>query len=431
MNAHPSPPTPATPDANPFQPHTPDGPFAGRAAALERLHHSLTQAPAVAPMAVTGRHNIGKSALLRQFIDRDPSLVGVVITVDALPLERGEAAFLVALSQMLVDAIQARGFVPDALVRTPDRDDPRTWLVESCLPALYRAIWRRRRVALLLDDAHLLAAALATDALPADLPAYLRSLLGPQLGLGLALLGTDAEPTRPESLADLLPAENVLRLGHLTPDAVAALCGAWLPPRHLDADELARRVFALTGGDPLLLQIVGHHWWGTPDLKAATDAAYADANAHFRTRWSALAGDERRALTAVAALLYDDPLRPVDATRVQAWLVQTDTPLDLTAVQAAMRGLDYHELLSRSTAGARLNGDLLLRWLVEHAGGTAAVPVAVHVPAANPAEGERLRLLLLAALAIMLLLIGIIAAVSLGTGGAASDSVPTVTLAPR
>lgn len=420
---------------NPFQPRTPDGPFVGREAALARLHHSLTQARAVAPVIVTGRRGIGKSALLRQFVNRDPSLVGVLVDASTLPCDQGERAFLLALLDAVIAAVEAQGFTLDALVHDPPAGDVRVWLAEQGLPALYRAIWRRRRFALLLENAHYLLAGLAGGALPADLPAYLRGLTGPQFGLALALTDADSAPDHLALLADLAPADHVLRLGLLTADEVTMLCRAWLPARDMDAPTLATRCFSLTGGDPLLIHHLAYHWLHTPDLKQAAQAVYAENVAHFRALWQDLDPDERLVLAAIAALLYEDPLKRVDAPSIEAWLVRTDHPRDLTAVHAALRGLDYRQLVSGSAAGTQLNGELLLRWLVEHAGQPAvdALPGAARPLAPLPADSAfTLRGWLIVLLLAILLLVGIMAAARLGRGEPdPQPPVPTVTLVPR
>lgn len=433
MNATDDTPTSQQPD-NPFEPETPDGPFTGREAVLARIHRHLTDAPRTAPLAVTGRPKTGKTALLRRFMDTDENIIGIYVAVPSLPLY-DEPALLSRLSQMMVDAVQERGFVPDPHVRSPDRAEMRGWLREECLPALYRAIWRRRRIALLLDDADSLLDALAAGRLPDDFPAYLRGLLGAQFGVALAL--NDADTDRLGPLVALMPPENVVRLGSLSVAEVASLCARWLAPC---TETLALAVHASSGGEPLLVHRLGHALYerrrvtnvdtlSAEDAKAVSGAVYAASKPTLRRMWDDLDGDERRVLTAISQLRYADPLRRVDTPGIEAWLVQTDTPMDTTGINAALRGLEYRELVSGAASAVTVSGGLMQRWLVEHVDDTGTITARVPVPGITPEGGRRL---LIAAVAAAVLLVLLVMVVSLSGGGAESgdDSVPTVTLVP-
>ncbi len=419
---------------NPFNPATPDGPFAGREGVLVRIHRHLTDAPTTAPLVVTGRRHIGKSALLRQFIRSDENLIGVYVTLSQMPLD-DESALLTALSQQIVDSVQANGHVPDSAVRNPDRGDVLAWLKEVCLPAVYRAIWRKRRIALLLDEAHLLADAVTSGTLDSDFPAVLHGLLGPQFGIALAMdEGTeDALPV----LSALVPAENVVRLGILTVTDVAALCERWLAPCEADA---ATALCAASGGEPLLIQRFGQALYALPaaadevitvaDVKAVADEVYTTSTQGFARVWAQLDSIERQVLTAISQLRYDDPTRSVDTGRIEAWTVQTDFPLDATAINAAMRGLEYREVVGGKASAVNINGELMQRWLIEHAASGGKITL-------TPADGalstpDNTRRLLIAAALVGLLLILLVGVASLNSsGGNEGDAVPTITLAPR
>jgi hypothetical protein len=140
------------------------------------------------------------------------------------------------------------------------------------------------------------------------------------------------------------------------------------------SDEAVARVHQETGGQPMLLQRYGQalaaHWQSEADSEALRNAAttvYETSQEDFRARWLQLERDERLVLTAIASLLYDRPDRTVTAKRIEKWLIETDFPLDMVAIHAALRGLDYREIVRSSPQDVNLRSGFLQRWLIEHA----------------------------------------------------------------
>ena len=88
------------------------------------------------------------------------------------------------------------------------------------------------------------------------------------------------------------------------------------------------------------------------DVKALTSTIYLYNEADYRVLWDHLGANERLVLTAMSDLLYNDPLGRMDAQAIQSWLVETDFPLDMTAINATLRSLEYREILTRRLTGS-------------------------------------------------------------------------------
>jgi hypothetical protein len=182
-----------------------------------------------------------------------------------------------------------------------------------------------------------------------------------------------------EDFAPLVVPKDVVRLANLTLDESQWLLQA--PPRGLYAvpDECALAVHRLVGGAPGLVQHFGYlfflRWETYPelnvftleDVKALTSTIYLYNEADYRVLWEHLTANERLVLTAMSDLLYSDPLGRMDAQAIQSWLVETDFPLDMTAINATLRSLEYREVLQPTPEGISLSASLMQSWLLENA----------------------------------------------------------------
>ena len=77
------------------------------------------------------------------------------------------------------------------------------------------------------------------------------------------------------------------------------------------------------------------------DVKAITSSVYLYNEADYRDRWERLTANERTVLTAISGRLYDDPLgahRRGSAANVAG---RYRFSLDLTAINATLRSLEY------------------------------------------------------------------------------------------
>ncbi|NWF69644.1 MAG: ATP-binding protein [Chloroflexi bacterium] len=336
-------------------------PFTGRQPAFTRLYGYLNDVERTQAFVFVGRRQIGKSALLWQFdAVYGDSFVGVFAALETLPL-RSESGLLLALAHLIENALIQREFTLSRVPEVPptlENAAARNWFGGEFLPGVFRALRSNRRLILLLDNAHLLIDALAAGTLAADFGAYLAELLQayPQLGLVLTL-----DETRETDLPALQPlAGEVFRLTNLKLGECAALFPAGM-------DAAAVTAYRATGGQPALMQRFGYYLLQSGNAKAASAQVYQASVEEFRQTWLSLTRSERLALTAISGLLYADPLAKIDADSISQWLIETDYPLDTTSINAALRSLEYREILTHSASGNALAAGLMQRWLLENA----------------------------------------------------------------
>ena len=418
-----------SPSTNPYRPLAdddgPGAPFAGRAAAFARLDQYLkAPAPAGAPV-YTGAPGSGKTAFLRAVeATFDDGHLGVALPLAQITPPTVDGV-LRACARQMAAALVRHNLSTSRLPPIPhDHDDWRTWFADDWLPDLLRAARPHRQVVLLLDDAERL-----FDPGLYPLCAYLADVMRayPQIRPVLAL-----DATRELDLAALSPLVDpaaVHRLAALTQSEVAALLRDPVDGRYTIDDAGVLAVYEASGGDPRLLQRFGFHLCrhqeARPDITTLTPSAvrtvaplvYVQSESEFNAQWAASSYNERLVLTAISGLIYAAPLNPITAETIEAWLVETDYPLDRTAINAALRGLAYREILSAEGALVRVRAGLMQQWLLEHA----------RMGDAPTTRGRRPRMLIaLAALAALILLA---LALALGrTPQAAPDAPPPPTI---
>jgi hypothetical protein len=132
----------------------------------------------------------------------------------------------------------------------------------------------------------------------------------------------------------------------------------------------------------------------------------------------------RAGLTDVELLLlltfsnmrYEDPLKAINANAIADWMVESDYVLDRTAIHAALRSLEYRELMTHRSGSLELTIGMLQTWLLES---TTRAGIAISTP--------RLSRRVLAAVLVIALLALVLVVVLSNTPQ--SESVPTS--APR
>jgi hypothetical protein len=237
----------------------------------------------------------------------------------------------------------------------------------------------RRKLLILIDDADRLLMALRAGQIPSDSFSYLRSLTAKFRDLHFALtLDSDFEADL-DDFAPLVVPTDVVRLGNLLPDETQWLLQAPVHGLYSVPDDITLTVQRIVGGAPGLVQRFGFEffkrWENYPelnvftleDVKALTTAIYLYNENDYRAQWERLSVNERLVLTAISDLNYNAPLGRVDASAIQGWLVETDFPLDITAINATLRSLEYQDILLPTPAGITLSASLMQSWLLENA----------------------------------------------------------------
>lgn len=402
---------------NPYRPMIEDdptqAPFAGRARAIEHFYRQMAD-PVQPKIAIfIGQQGAGKTALLgRLAATADETLIPVIVPGGA-PLPPDETAWLAGLAQAAANALAARRHVVDA---APPEAAGRDWLRSTFLPQVWQALRRYRRLVWLVDDADALLQAVHEGHFPPDAFEFWRQLLHehPQLGLALAL-DTLSESRLP-ALGGLAAPEALCRLSFLTPEECAAVLREPAAGLYTVSDAAVAAVHRATGGWPRLLQRYGFHlyrlWELRPtrtlispqEVRQVTPAIHEQSDDDFKARWGRLNLNERLALTALASLVYRDPLAKIEAGDLETWLVETDYPLDSTAINAALRSLEYEEWITIASGGIAINGELLQIWLLENARLEAA-PRPVSLRQTPRLVLAAVALIAIAALALILTLI--------------------------
>ena len=417
-------------------------PFAGRQEAFARLYARLFDPTHTGAILFLGRRHIGKTALLRNAdsVFKETAL-GVYIPLCEIAPE-SEADWLLALAQAATGELVERGFTLNRLTQLdPPGDDPRTWFETTFMPQILGAV--RRKLLILLDDVDRLLMAVRAGQLPADTFDYLLSLTQKYRNLHLALT-LDAEfEDDINDLDPLVVPGDVVRLTQLSLDETRWLLQAPVHGLYTVPDECVLAVQKGVGGAPGLVQHFGYQlfqrWEAFPELNVFTLAdvrsliptLYLYNEPDYRYLWERLSANEHLVLTAISGLLYADPLGHIDAASIQDWLVETDFPLDLTAINSTLRSLEYGELLQPTSTGIALSAEIMQTWLLENARlGTRGIkPPIVREQPARRITPRLLRTLLIILILLVIANVLAYAWVNSGTPTVAPNAQPTVTLA--
>lgn len=356
-------------------------PFVGRASVIQRLQQHMLDATDRHALLVVGRDGRGKSALLRYLAtQREGQILAVQVPLDAGAL-RNEGSFIRRLIAVTNRLLAERDFT---LLRLPDiaeydapppdtqrpEMDLRTWFMTPYLDIVLQIIRPHRRLVWLFDDAGRLNDAIQSGDLPADMLEFLQQLLDSYRQLGYVLTTTSDDETAVTPFAPLVTDLNVLRLPRLTDDESRELIEGRLPT--ISADHAAR-LSREAGGDPRLLvrlcDQVSVAWQDTTDaeITAAIREVYQISRPEFKAIWEELTANERLVLTAYIHRYHSAPDQPITPAALQNWLIETDYPLDTVTIQAALRSLEYQDIMTRDRDAIWLVTGLQRLWLLEHA----------------------------------------------------------------
>ncbi len=346
--------------------------FVGREGALAWIRQHLADPIQTPVPAFIGRDGIGKTALLKQFagVHQTASFVGVYINCRAHDINH-EMDWLIVLYQALRNHVQQIGIVIDVerfSALTDDAEEFKAWFKDDYLPKVLRRMDAMGRILFLIDNVEILAETMMRDTLAEDYFAYLNDLRSAQVGV-VFTLHIDYE-NRLELFYTLVQdSEQFIRLNSLTLEQTQLLLEKSYSM--IDA-EAVDAIYKASGGEPRFIKAFGAYLPadGAVDLgqaKAVTRNIYENHRAVFRKLWGELSDEERLVLVAVGHQVYDDPLNTtITAETIERWLSETDYPLGLTTIHAAIRGLEYRELLAgdaRHQLALKLG--LMLAWILE------------------------------------------------------------------
>ncbi|MFW5708977.1 MAG: hypothetical protein ACOCX5_02030 [Chloroflexota bacterium] len=426
---------------NPFDLSLPiqQRPFAGREGAFERIQQHLSDPTSIPVPVFMGRAHIGKTALLKQFAGpARPSFIGVYVALSGIQATT-ERDWIHLLTQTIAETLDANGFTLESIQHTgaDAREAPRQWLTEIFLPAVFRVIHRYRRLILLLDDAH----SIVDQA--ESLVNLLTAIRQDQLAIVVTM---DLDEDALLAFAPLITREAVYRLTILSAQAATDVLSS-LRVEGLPFHQIAAEVVEASGGEPAIIQRYGYYLHdylednpyaeaqkpatrnkAQSPVQAVTPAVYAEISPYFLSLWRSLTKDERLVLTGLSECLYSAPDRPVTTRTIEKWLIETDHPIDSTAINAALRSLEYRERVRGSAAEQlKINGGLFQKWLLENArldGQPDTITSTVD-------DTRRDRFLLAALILILIFVVGMViiaSTVNNDGGGGAQAPLPTAEL---
>jgi hypothetical protein len=374
----------AAPSTNPYRPGDPLAPFAGRQMELSRIDQYLKDPAPGGALAFMGWHWLGKTALLRRFDSIfDESFVGIYLPLKQLVLT-AEEDLLHAIMDSTARALTLRDLTLTRIPE-PEPDTPllRVWFAETWLPAVLNIVRPHRKPVLLFDDAQAWLDAEAGEHWLGGSFNFFSDLLQQQPQLKI-ILTFAAE--REEDLSRLSPLVNptaVQRLALLPLEATR-----WLlryPGLYAVVDDSVTTVHRATGGHPQLLQRFAHHiyqYYEThpntptimPDIIRVLQRNVYHASAEELTHlWARSTDVEQLVLLTFSNLRYEDPLKAINAEGIATWLIDSDYVLDRTTIHAALRSLEYREIIAHRTGSIELTIGLLQTWLLENTSRAGAV----------------------------------------------------------
>ncbi|MEO1288193.1 MAG: ATP-binding protein [Chloroflexota bacterium] len=341
----------------------------GRDKVYARLQQHILDPSRRHAMMFTGHSGIGKTALLRYFptVFEDDPFLSIFVSLSQDIITTPHDFLETVIDGILVELAEANF----SLSRVPHLSEERStslhdWFNEIFLPEVFAIIRPHRRIICLVDDVQ------RFHEFGDETMQYWHDILTHHEQFSMAMtLHTDFEHLLPEfvPLIDPVQAE---RLNRLSQEDSQTLIHHYASGAR---DQIVMTIFKATGGHPRLLthygQILRGYWAEYSDTDAFERAmvdAYQVSQADFREMWEKLTRNERLVLTAIASLIYDDPLQAVTSRRIETWLVETDYLLDLVTINAALRGLDYQDIVRHKVGeNIELTTALMQQWLLEQA----------------------------------------------------------------
>jgi hypothetical protein len=420
-------------------------PFAGREAVFARMRQFFARPLRGTALTLLGRRNIGKTACLFCFdeVFKDQNHVGVYVPLRETVISM-ERDWLLSLAQNITGVLVERSFTLSRISEMqPPGDDIRAWFKQTFMPPILTLIRPHRRLTLLLDDVEEIAKAIALGKLPSDTPVFLYDLVQAHPQLEIIMTLDTAHESAISTLQPLASLNDVARLNRLTLDETTWLLRAPVEGAYNVSDAAIEAVQLASGGEPLFVQRFGyrlfHQYEADPQLSIVTPEdirrfnaiVYSESRLELGEMWEKLRPSERVVLKAISEMAYENPTHALDANAIGAWLANTETPLDETTINAAVRSLEYQELVR--LGGAKhimIAAGLMQTWLLENARNALILTKAAALPPQSSGADSTLarrqrgsRLIMLIVLLVMFA-IGAFLLVSLSNAPLAENVLP-------
>lgn len=374
----------AAASSNPYQPALREqsaaaAPFVGRQAALARLQQFLNAPTQGEALAISGQRKSGKTALIHHAAS---SLADHPLSV-YMPLRptsfNTEHEFWAHWMRRIEVTITERRFAVERLPQIPDAGiELGQWIAANWLPELWSIIRPYRMLMPLLDDADVLINLVRRGLVSREFCSFFHDLLLANPRMKVVLTVSAQEETNLSFLAPMVNLSDVIRLNHLTKEESALLLREPVRGLYDLTDQSVSEIHKAMGGLPLLTQHSGYclfeQWQQqkvnspitTSEAKAIIPLVYDRVQGELDVYWQELTANERSVLNAIAQMIYENPIRAFDTAAIEAWLVDSESPIDATAINAAVRGLEYRELISAEQGGIKLTTGLMQKWLLEN-----------------------------------------------------------------
>ncbi|MEP7285157.1 MAG: ATP-binding protein [Chloroflexota bacterium] len=431
------------PIRNPYDPQRPTSDpamFFGREDVFAFIRQQLVAGRRPQGMAIIGQRGIGKTSVLLQVAHQiEPRYITAYIDLADVRFEEVGGLYA-AMADAARLALETAGLSTYRLPPIPEDPavDLLAWFSESYLDVTLSALRNNRRLIFLFDETSKLLDAIDRRDVPEDFDNTLSSLIARDERMAIIFAVDADEEHRLEGFGPLNDPLLHTRLGMLDDTAAEALIRIPSAPYYevyLDAIE---GILAMTGGHPYLLHVLNGLLWERAvaqeqsgpvtlsDVSAVLRQAVDEADPVLRLMWSRSTPNERQALSALTVLTAASNGSPIRAEDVRQWLLrESDHPLDETALAAALRRLEYREILRAPTKGTyTFTTGLQHQWLVLNGDAPPPTPIAVHARPAIRRFVIPVALLLILAVAAALIL-GRLATTPPDAGVVVS---PTVTL---
>jgi len=429
-------------ERNPYHPLLPpDDPtlFYGHQEAVAFLRRHMVGAVNKDILILFGRLGMGKTSLLHQtaFVV-DERYQTVYVDTSAADLS-STAAFLIYLSGVIRTRMEAIGASTYRLPEVPppsiQDSDLRTWFADDFLDVAVTAIRRDRFLVLMLDDMQLLFQAIDAEKLPADFIDYLGNLLGQHERLDIVAAVDVAYEARAMHHPTTANIHTHFRLHPLDPSAARQLIIEPVAAEYGYEEETIQAILKLCGGFPFLLhsvcRLVYRARENNPAIKVIPPefldyiytAALEETGEVMHSLWERTSPNQRAALHALLDLRQQHPEQAAFALGGIHALVRRQ--MNQTQLVAALRTLEYDALIKTTTNGEYYFCTALEAAWLENQRSEAARQVSRWVPSRRLLGG----LAVLAAIILILLLLGLGVFNQQGETLPETDAPPTATFA--